>query len=64
MLQITLSDIDHVICVSNTCRENLVLRASLHPFFVSTIPNAVDVSKFTPGWLVVIVGMIIDLDII
>ena len=48
LLEITLSDIDHVICVSNTCRENLALRASLHPFIVSTIPNAVDASKFTP----------------
>ena len=48
MLQVTLSDVDHVICVSNTCRENLVLRASLHPSLVSTIPNAVDSSKFTP----------------
>ena len=48
MLQVTLSDVDHVICVSNTCRENLVLRASLHPSLVSTIPNAVDASKFTP----------------
>lgn len=48
VLQVTLSDIDHVICVSNTCRENLVLRASLHPSLVSTIPNAVDASKFTP----------------
>ena len=36
----TLSDVDHVICVSNTCRENLVLRACLHPAMVSTIPNA------------------------
>lgn len=48
VLQVTLSDVDHVICVSNTCRENLVLRASLHPSLVSTIPNAVDASKFTP----------------
>ena len=48
ILQITLSDIDHVICVSNTCRENLSLRTCLHPSFVSTIPNAVDSSKFTP----------------
>ena len=40
ILKTTLSDVDHVICVSNTCRENLVLRASLHPSFVSTIPNA------------------------
>lgn len=48
VLQITMSDIDHVICVSNTCRENLVLRASLHPTMVSTIPNAVDATKFLP----------------
>lgn len=48
MLQTTLSDVDHVICVSNTCRENLVLRARLHPSFVSTIPNAVDATKFLP----------------
>ena len=48
LLQVTLSDVDHVICVSNTCRENLVLRASLHPAHVSTIPNAVDATKFTP----------------
>jgi phosphatidylinositol glycan class A protein len=46
--KVTLSDIDHVICVSHTCRENLALRASLHPAHVSTIPNAVDASKFTP----------------
>jgi phosphatidylinositol N-acetylglucosaminyltransferase subunit A len=48
ILQVTLSDIDHVICVSNVCRENLVLRASMHPSLVSTIPNAVDSTKFTP----------------
>eukprot|EP01041_Mallomonas_annulata_P007067 gene7067-14379_t len=29
-------------------RENLVLRATIHPSHVSTIPNAVDPSKFTP----------------
>jgi len=40
VLKTALSDVDHVICVSNTCRENLVLRACLHPAFVSTIPNA------------------------
>ena len=30
-------------------RENLVLRARLHPSIVSTIPNAVDPTKFTPN---------------
>lgn len=29
-------------------RENLVLRARLHPSIVSTIPNAVDPTKFIP----------------
>ncbi|RYH20903.1 glycosyltransferase [archaeon] len=48
MLQMTLSDVDHVICVSNSCRENLSLRARLHPSLISTIPNAVDPTKFTP----------------
>jgi len=48
MLKYTLSDIDHCICVSHTCRENLVLRASLDPHCVSAIPNAVDPSKFWP----------------
>ncbi len=48
ILTISLSDIDLAICVSNTCRENLVLRASLHPSLVYTISSAVDSSKFTP----------------
>ena len=48
ILQVTLSDIDHAICVSHTCRENLALRARLHPAMISTIPNAVDATKFTP----------------
>lgn len=48
LLQVTLSDVDQIICVSNTCRENLVLRARVHPNFVYTIPNAVDATKFTP----------------
>jgi len=49
VLKFTLSGIDHAICVSNTCRENLVLRASLDPSMVSAIPNAVDTTKFTPN---------------
>ena len=48
ILTATLSDIDHIICVSHTCRENLSLRASIHPSLISTIPNAVDTLKFTP----------------
>jgi phosphatidylinositol glycan class A protein len=48
LMEFTLTDIDHVICVSHTLRENLVLRAGLDPRLTSVIPNALDVSKFTP----------------
>ncbi|CAG8654461.1 12658_t:CDS:10 [Cetraspora pellucida] len=41
VLKFTLSDIDHVICVSHTSKENTVLRAALTPQMVSVIPNAV-----------------------
>ncbi|KAK3729007.1 hypothetical protein QZH41_011464 [Actinostola sp. cb2023] len=51
-LQFTLADIDHVICVSHTSKENTVLRAStqsrMNPYIVSVIPNAVDSTIFTP----------------
>jgi phosphatidylinositol glycan class A protein len=40
--------VDHAVAVSNTCRENLVLRSCLAPELISVIPNAVDVSRFTP----------------
>jgi phosphatidylinositol glycan class A protein len=48
LLKFTLSDVDHVICVSHTSRENTVLRASLEPRSVSVIPNAVVSGEFTP----------------
>eukprot|EP01013_Petalomonas_cantuscygni_P032647 TRINITY_DN59272_c0_g1_i1.p1 TRINITY_DN59272_c0_g1~~TRINITY_DN59272_c0_g1_i1.p1 ORF type:complete len:470 (-),score=88.88 TRINITY_DN59272_c0_g1_i1:23-1432(-) len=44
----SLCDVDHVICVSNTCRENTVLRSGVSPYIVSVIPNATDTSRFTP----------------
>lgn len=47
-LEVVLTDIHHVICVSYTSKENTVLRASLQPHMVSVIPNAVDPSCFTP----------------
>ncbi|AOW00931.1 hypothetical protein B0I72DRAFT_164062 [Yarrowia lipolytica] len=47
-LKFTLSDVGHVICVSHTCKENTVLRASLDPSIVSVIPNAVVSKAFTP----------------
>ncbi|ROV97420.1 hypothetical protein VMCG_06930 [Cytospora schulzeri] len=48
LLKFTLSDVDHVICVSNTSKENTVLRASLDPLMVSVIPNAVVADNFRP----------------
>lgn len=48
VIKLILSDLDHAIAVSHTCKENLVLRASLNPHIVSVIPNAVDSTKFKP----------------
>lgn len=48
LLKFTLSDVDHVICVSHTCKENTVLRAALDPLMVSVIPNAVVSKDFCP----------------
>lgn len=48
LLKFGLSDVDHVICVSHTCKENTVLRASLDPLLVSVIPNAVVAENFKP----------------
>ncbi|KAI5462163.1 hypothetical protein BGZ63DRAFT_423461 [Mariannaea sp. PMI_226] len=48
LLKFILSDVDHSICVSNTCKENTVLRASLDPLMVSVIPNAVVADNFRP----------------
>lgn len=48
VLKFSLSDVDHIICVSHTSRENTVLRAAIDPVRASVIPNAVDTSKFTP----------------
>ncbi|KAF7730546.1 Phosphatidylinositol N-acetylglucosaminyltransferase gpi3 subunit [Apophysomyces ossiformis] len=62
LLKFTLSDIDHVICVSHTSKENTVLRAALSPRSVSVIPNAVVASQFKPdpsaadpNWITIIV---------
>ncbi|PKS05544.1 hypothetical protein jhhlp_008061 [Lomentospora prolificans] len=44
LLKFTLSDVDHVICVSHTCKENTVL----HPLMVSAIPNALVSASFRP----------------
>eukprot|EP01006_Ploeotia_vitrea_P013686 TRINITY_DN35714_c0_g1_i1.p1 TRINITY_DN35714_c0_g1~~TRINITY_DN35714_c0_g1_i1.p1 ORF type:complete len:473 (-),score=19.37 TRINITY_DN35714_c0_g1_i1:50-1468(-) len=49
VLEFTLSDIDHVICVSHTSKENTILRARVNPSKCSTIPNATDTTAFTPS---------------
>ena len=50
VLRFTLANVEKCICVSNTCRENLVLRASVDPARVLTLPNAVDSSNFKPNF--------------
>ena len=49
VLQVNLSVVDAAICVSNTCRDNLILRVKSDPQRVSVIPNAIDPSKFAPA---------------
>lgn len=48
VLKWMLSDVTQAICVSNTNKENLILRAAIRPEDVYVIPNAVDSSRFTP----------------
>ncbi|GAA5999057.1 phosphatidylinositol N-acetylglucosaminyltransferase subunit A/GPI3 [Rhodotorula paludigena] len=49
MLKACLSDIEAVICVSHTGKENTVLRGALNPSLVHVIPNAVVASQFRPA---------------
>ena len=48
LLVLTLSDCNHVVCVSHTAKENTVLRSGAPPRRVSVVPNAVDAARFTP----------------
>lgn len=48
LLKWTLCGVDHCICVSHTCRENLHLRTGVPPDRISTVPNAVDSTRFQP----------------
>jgi phosphatidylinositol glycan class A protein len=49
ILECSIANCDHVICVSNTCRENTFLRANVEdPRKISVVPNAVDSYIFTP----------------
>lgn len=47
-LKFSLADVQRVICVSHTSRENTVLRACIPPRKVYVIPNAVDMEAFQP----------------
>lgn len=47
-LKFTLNFLDRSICVSNTCKENVVLRGRCDPLSVSVIPNAVISEDFLP----------------
>jgi len=47
-LKFSLADVQRVICVSHTSRENTVLRACIRPSQVYVIPNAVDMDSFYP----------------
>ena len=49
MLEFALADIDGVICVSHTSKENTVLRAGICPSKVRVIPNAIDTTLFVPS---------------
>ncbi len=49
LMEFSLRNASHVIAVSHTLRENLVLRANLSPHDVSAIPNALDTSQFKPN---------------
>jgi phosphatidylinositol glycan class A protein len=49
VLKLVLADVSHIICVSNTSKENTVLRAALDPRMVSVIPNAIDAAQFIPA---------------
>lgn len=48
VLKTTLCTVGASICVSYTCRENLIIRANMDSSTVHAIPNAIDASKFTP----------------
>eukprot|EP00892_Ulva_mutabilis_P000994 jgi/Ulvmu1/10896/UM007_0073.1 len=48
LLKWTLCDVQAVVCVSHTSKENTVLRAALPPARVYVVPNAIDMPCFRP----------------
>lgn len=49
ILKFSLGNVNAVICVSHTSRENTVLRAALDPSIVHVIPNAIHGDVFKPS---------------
>jgi len=48
VIKTSLSTAGALICVSRTCRENLLLRVAPDPSTVHVIPNAIDPTRFAP----------------
>ncbi|KAL3099964.1 hypothetical protein niasHS_001890 [Heterodera schachtii] len=48
LLRYSLANVDRLICVSHTSKENTVLRAGVAPQRVFVIPNAIDSALFLP----------------
>lgn len=48
LLLFTLANVDRVICVSNICKDNMIVRSNLDPRKLSVIPNAVISEEFKP----------------
>ncbi len=48
LFKFSMIDVSKIICVSNTSKENTVLRARCAPENVNVIPNAIDASSFLP----------------
>lgn len=48
LLTFTLTNTDKVICVSNICKDNMIVRTDITPDRISVIPNAVVSEDFQP----------------
>lgn len=48
LLKFSLTNIDRIICVSNICKDNMIVRTDVDPAKISVIPNAVVSEDFKP----------------
>ncbi|AQZ17800.1 SPT14 (YPL175W) [Zygosaccharomyces parabailii] len=48
LLKFSLTNIDRTICVSNICKDNMIVRTDIAPEKISVIPNAVVSQDFKP----------------